>query len=99
MSGQSYCALGRPLREDCLTLSTHPWMGIWLCKTTEPTWCGVDKGQPSIPGSLFLASHAGYGRGAENRIGVLEYRKRAEGERFPCRQESLVWINIDSIWF
>ena len=41
-------------------------------KPLTPHWGGgVDKGQPPIPGSQSLASPAGYGRGAENRIEVL----------------------------
>jgi hypothetical protein len=44
-----------------------PWVGIWLCEAAGG-W-GVDKGQLPVPGSQTLASHAGYGRGAENRIG------------------------------
>ena len=47
-----------------------PWVGIWLCEAAGG-W-GVDKGQLPVPGSQTLASHAGYGRGAENRIGDLE---------------------------
>ena len=31
---------------------------------------GVDKEQPPVSGSQSLASHAGYSRGAENRIGA-----------------------------
>ena len=27
-------------------LFTQPWVGIWLCEATDPTWQGVDKGQP-----------------------------------------------------
>ena len=46
-------------------------MGIWLCEAIDPTQQRVDKGQPLIPGSQSLASHTGYGRGAENRIGAL----------------------------
>jgi hypothetical protein len=107
-SGQSSCALGRQTREDCRTLSTRPQVGIWLCEATDPTWQGVDKGQPpyqGIPGSQSPASHTGYGRGAESRIGAPEQHQAPEiwkeGERFPCRQESLVWalMNRDSLWF
>jgi hypothetical protein len=76
----------------------HSALGaIWLCEATDPTWRGVDKGQPLVPGSQFLASHTGYGREAENRIGApgqhsqpQRYGKRAEGERFSRRWESLV---------
>ena len=73
-------------------LFTQPWVGIWLCEATDPTWQGVDKGQPPVTGSQSLASHAGYSRGAENRLGApgrhsgpWRYGKRAEGERFPHR--------------
>jgi hypothetical protein len=62
-SGQSSGTLGRWTREDCQMLSTRPWVGIWLCEAQ-------DKGQPLVPGSQSLASHAGYGRGAKNRIGA-----------------------------
>ena len=47
----------------------------------------VDKGQLQVPGSQSLASHAGYSRGAENRIGPLggtrpmEEGRRGQGER------------------
>ena len=107
-SGQSSCALSKQMREDCWTLSTQPRLGIWLCEATEPTWCGVDKGQPPVPSSHSLAPHTGYSRGAESRIGApgrhsqpWRYWKRAEGERFPCRQESLVGalMNSNSLWF
>ena len=83
-SRQSSCALGRRTLEDCRTLSTRPRVGIWLCEATDPTWQGVDKGQPLYQS---LASHTGCGRGAENRIGAegwhswpWKYGKRAEGE-------------------
>ena len=69
-SHPSSCALGRWPWEDCQILFTQPWVGIWLCEATDPTWQGVDKGQPLVPGSQSLASHAGYGRGAENKIGA-----------------------------
>jgi hypothetical protein len=39
---------------------------------------GLDKGQPLVPGSQSLASHAGYGRGAENRIGVPGWHSAPE---------------------
>ena len=44
--------------------------GIWLCQATDPTRQVVDKGQPQVPGSQPPVSHAGYGRGSENRIGA-----------------------------
>lgn len=37
MSGHSSCALGRQTREDYRTLSTQPWVSIWLCEATDPT--------------------------------------------------------------
>jgi hypothetical protein len=68
-------------------------MGIWLCKATDPTRWGVDKGQPPIPGSQSLASHTGYGRGAENRIGVLGIREEGRGREVPMKARvfSSVW--------
>ena len=72
-----------------------PGVGIWLYEATNPTQWGIDKRQPLIPGSQSPASHTGYSRGDENTIGAPEVtlsprgeRKRAEGERFPRRQES-----------
>ena len=69
------------------TLSTRPWVGVWLCEATDPTRQVVDKGQPLIPGSQSLASHAGYSGGAGNRIGApgrpWRYRKRGQGKRGP----------------
>ena len=61
----------------------------------------VDKGQPQVPGSQPLASHPGYGGGAENKIGTLgqhsgqevkggEGRGRGVTGWFPRRQESLI---------
>jgi hypothetical protein len=61
----------------------------------------VDKGQPLVPGSQPLASHAGYSGGAENRIGTpgqhwtlgikgREGRGRGGTGWFPHRGESLV---------
>ena len=70
-SRQSSSALGRRTREDWQTLSTQPWVGIWLCKATDTTRQVVDKGQPQVPGSQSLASHIGYRGGVENRIGAL----------------------------
>jgi hypothetical protein len=55
-------------------------MGIWLCEATDPIWQGVDKGQPLVPGSQSLASHAGYGRGAEKRIGDPGWYSALEGK-------------------
>ena len=69
-SRQSSCALGRRTLEDCRTLSMRPRVGIWLFEATDPTWQVVDKGQPLVPGSQPPASHSGYSRGAENRIGA-----------------------------
>jgi hypothetical protein len=71
-SGQSSCALGRRTWEDCWTISMRPRVGIWLCEATDPTRWGLDRGQPPVPGSQSLASHAGYSREAENRIGAPE---------------------------
>jgi hypothetical protein len=99
-SRQGSHALGGQMGEDCQTLSTRPRMGIWLCEATDPAWQGVDKGQLLVPGSQSLASHAGYDRGAENRIGAPgrhsapEIREEGRGKVgtgwFPRRQESLV---------
>jgi hypothetical protein len=82
----SSSALGGQKQEDCWMLSTWPGVGIWLCLATDHTWWVVDKGQPQVPGSHCLSSHAGYSEGAENRIGapgqhwVLEIREeRARG--------------------
>jgi hypothetical protein len=66
--------------EDCWTLSTRPRVGIWLCEATDPTWQGVDKGHPLVPGSQSPVSHAGYGRGGENRIGTLGQHSALEGK-------------------
>ena len=60
-------------------LFTQPWVSIWLCEATDPTWWGVDKGQPLVPGAPGLHSRPWI------------YKKRVEGERLPHRQESLVW--------
>jgi hypothetical protein len=111
-SHQSSGALGGQTREDCWTLSMQPWVGIWLCEATDPTWQGVDKGQPPIPVSQSLASHAGYGRGADNRIEApgqtlspgdkwRECRGKRGAGCFPRRQVSLVraLMNRDSLWF
>ena len=79
----------------------QPQVGIWLCEATDPSWLGVDKGQNPVPDSQSLASHTGYGRGAENRIGAPGWhlapgRKGREGRGrggagwFPHRPESLV---------
>ena len=61
-------------------------------KPLTPLGGGVDKGQPLVLGSQSPASHSGYGRGAENKIGATglhslpqRHGKRAEGERFPRR--------------
>ena len=51
-------------------LSMCSRVGIWLCEATGPIQWGVDKGQPLVTGSQSLASHAGYSRGAENRMGA-----------------------------
>ena len=59
-------------------LSTRPQVGIWLCEATDPTWQGVDKGQP-----LTWDPEA-----TPCSPGVMG--ERAEGERFPHRRESLV---------
>jgi hypothetical protein len=49
-SHQSFCALGRQMREICQMLSTWTQVGIWLCEATVPTWQGVDNGQPPYQG-------------------------------------------------
>ena len=41
------------------------WLGV-----------GVGKGQPLVPGSQSLESHAEYSRGAENRIGAPRRHSR-----------------------
>jgi hypothetical protein len=58
-------------------------MGIWLCEAIDPTQQRVDKGQPLIPGSQSLAFHTGYGRGAENRIGVPGIQEEGRGREVP----------------
>jgi hypothetical protein len=66
-------------------LSTRPRVGIWLCEATDPTRRGVDKGQSPVPGSQSLASHAGYGRGVENRIESLGIREEGRGREVPMQ--------------
>jgi hypothetical protein len=51
-------------------------VGIWLREATDPTWQGLDNGQPPVPGSQSLASHTGYDRVAENRIAALGPRDK-----------------------
>jgi hypothetical protein len=82
-------------------LSTLPQVGICLCEVTDPAQQGVDKGQSPVSDSQSLASHAGYSREAENRIGDPgRIWKKAEGERFPHSRESLIraLMNKDSLW-
>ena len=105
------CGQSGQTLEDCQILSMQPRVGIWLCEATNPTQWGVDKGQPLVPGSQSLASHAGYSRGAENRIGAAGQHSGPRGEskrgqergglRFPHRRVSLVQalMNRDSLWF
>ena len=57
VSGQSSGALGGWTREDCRTISTWPQVGIWLCEATDPTWWGVDKGQPPVLVSVSGIPH------------------------------------------
>ena len=78
MSGQSSCALGRQTQEDCWMLSTWSGVDIWLMKPLTPHGVGVDKEQSPVPGSQSPASHAGYSRGAENRIGALGWQSAPE---------------------
>jgi hypothetical protein len=87
VSGQSSGALGGLTMEDCRSLSMRPQVGIWQCEATDPTRQGGRQGEPLVPGSQSLASHTGYSRGAENRIGTpgvaLGPRdgKRGQGKR------------------
>jgi hypothetical protein len=77
-----------------------------------PHTVGSEQGVAAVPGSQSPASHTGYGRGAENRIGAPGQHSALEGkgreisgrgvaEWFPHRQLSLVWalMNRDSLWF
>jgi hypothetical protein len=63
------------------------WVGILLCEATDLTQWRVDKRLFPVPGSKSQASHAGYGRGTENRIGAQgctrpqRYRKKGQGKR------------------
>ena len=56
------------------------------CFPLGPGWAS---GQPPIPGD------------PGDTLGPGDTGERAEGERFPHRQESLVWalMNRDSLWF
>ena len=67
-------------------------------KPLTPIWQGVDKGQPQVPGSQPPAFYAGYGRGAENRIGAPGWysapgMKRGEG-RGGGRWMVLMWARV-----
>ena len=71
------------------------WASSWV-KPLTPYGGRDGGGQGAVPGSQSLASHAGYGRGAENRIGApgrhsspRRCGKRAEGERFPMQARVL----------
>ena len=70
-------ACGREITAGCFPLS--PGWASGCVKPLDPTCWGVDKGQPPISGA----------RGNTLSPGVTG--ERAEGERFPRRQESLVW--------
>jgi hypothetical protein len=54
VSSQSSYVVGRRMQEACRTFSTWTWtwMSIWLCEATDPTWQGVDKGEPPVPEGL-----------------------------------------------
>jgi hypothetical protein len=56
---------------------------------------GVDKGQSPIPGSQSLASHVGYGRGAENRIGVPRIWEEGRGREVSMQARVL---SLDCGW-
>jgi hypothetical protein len=51
---------------------------IRLCEATDPPWWEADKGQPPYQGPW------------SDTLSPGDTGERAEGERFPCRQESLV---------
>jgi hypothetical protein len=74
---------------------------IWLCEDTNPTQQGVNKGQLPVPGSQSLASHAGAGRGTENRIGaleqhqVLEIPEEGRGREVPTQVRVLSLVLIE----
>jgi hypothetical protein len=66
-------------------------VGSGCVKSLTPHCGWWSRVSPIVPGSKSLASHSGYCRGAETRMRPLRYGKMAEGERFPQRQESLIW--------
>jgi hypothetical protein len=45
------------------------WASSWVKPLTPHSGGGGGEGVAPVPGSQSLASHTGYGRGAENRIG------------------------------
>jgi hypothetical protein len=54
----------------------------------------MDKRQPPIPGSQSLASHAGYGRGGENRIEVLRIQEEGRRREVPT-QVGVLSLGLD----
>jgi hypothetical protein len=96
---------GWAVAEDCLTLSTWPRVGVWLCGATDPSL--VDGGQGAVLGTRFSAlgipDTAEHCRRAENRMGTPgaaqlalgrkggEGRERGGAGWFPHGRESLVW--------
>lgn len=82
-SCQSSSALGGRTWKDCPTLSTLPWVGVWLCEATGPSSAGG--GQGAVLGTRFSAlgipDTTGYQGSAENRMGALGAAQSALGPK------------------
>ena len=94
-SCQSSSALGGRTWKDCPTLSTLPWVGVWLCEATGPSSAGG--GQGAVLGTRFSAlgipDTTGHRGRAENRMGALEgglVSPGAEGRR--GQKERGLWM-------
>ena len=70
MPHQSSGALGMQTQEVCQTISLWPWVGIWLCQATDPTWRVVEELRTEWgPGAALCSGDKGRGQGERGMLG------------------------------
>ena len=79
MAGRRFCALWRLTWEEWRILTMHPWLCIWLCKSTDTTRWAWTRGRQWY--QILCLWHPLLGLKKHRQSNVLELYFRQQGEK------------------